>query len=365
MLDLDSKLGENHINSSGIRVRNLHYNLGLAEVADFSGLKDLVDESGNTFLTNLYFNSTMQLSQKTTMVAGISIPYFALSKEAIVEPRIAITRRLNDRTKIGVAYGKHSRIEPLHYYFIKNDRGQLINHELELTKAHHITGSFQWNIAEKSMLKVEPYYQHLFDIPILEDGYRSLINLDNEWFIDDALANSGKGRNIGVDITWEKYIENGFYGLVTTSIFDSKYKTKLLSWTDTRFNTGFVANVLMGKEFQFGTKKNRFFSINYRMNYQAGAPYTPVDESNSLMTGEILYQESSPYSRRFDHAMVHHFTVNYSVAREKVTHALSLKVINAGGYKEFESFRIHLRDQTIVPYREALVIPNLSYKITF
>ena len=51
----------------------------------------------------------------------------------------------------------------------------------------------------------------------------SLINL-NEGSTTIREKNSGTGRNYGIEFTLEEYFSNSWYMMLTTSIYDSKYR---------------------------------------------------------------------------------------------------------------------------------------------
>jgi len=361
--NISSKFGLKHLNVTGFDVRVLDYDLGLSEARQ-QGLAPIVDDQGASVLSAFHSSSSVALTPQTSLVGGFSTQYFALNREFLVEPRLSLSHLIKEGLKLSVAYGKHSRLEPLHYYFIQDDRGASVNQDLELSKAHHYVLSLQWNPSKAYMVKIEPYYQRLYDIPFDDRTGRSFLNLQNDWFLDNPLMNKGRGKNLGIDLTVEKYINNGLYGLFTASIFDSRY---LLdgTWFNTRYNSRYLANFLVGKEFQVGQKGNKILSINSRASYQGGQPYTPVDLKQSLAAGEIILEDSRPFTERFDPSLILHFTINYVVSRPSASHAFSLKVLNAGGYKEFVDFRINHSTQRVDTYREALVIPNLSYRISF
>ena len=365
-LELNSKPGKKHNNYTGLKWRSLHYNLRLQEVNNGGSLLNTVDDKGRSSITTFYSSSLIQISPKLSLIAGFNSQYFALTDELLFEPRFSLSVQKNSQLKFSAGYGLHSRLEPLQYYFTRNISGALINQNVKSSKAHHLVASVLWSPAENYLIKIEPYYQFLFDIPVTEDHRLSFINLENEWFLNDRLLNTGVGQNLGIDFTLERYINRGFYGLFTCSIFNSQFKTdRKNDWLNTRFNSHFIANLLLGKEFILGSKQTKRLGINYRIAYQGGTPYTPVIENTSLTTGEIVFDSNQPFALRFPGAVVHHFTINYSISRPGTTHQISLKVLNAGSYKEFENFRINLISQEIEEYREALIIPNLSYKISF
>ena len=88
-------------------------------------------------------------------------------------------------------------------------------------------GSYDYNISTSLHLKTEVYYQKLTNVPVetSSSGF-SLLN-EGAGFGEekkDSLVNNGKGKNMGVEFTLEKYFTKGSYFLITTSLFDSKYK---------------------------------------------------------------------------------------------------------------------------------------------
>ncbi len=66
----------------------------------------------------------------------------------------------------------------------------------------------------------------------------------------DSLVNNGTGRNYGVELTVERFFHESYYFLVTTSLFDSRYKGSDGISRNTAFNTRYVLNALAGKEWR-------------------------------------------------------------------------------------------------------------------
>src|SRR5207253_1077472 len=99
------------------------------------------------------------------------------------------------------------------------------NKNLGFTRSHHFVLSYNYAFSNTLKLKTEVYYQQLFNIPVGNSDTSTLavINI-NEGYLTDALVNKGKGRNYGVEISLEKNLTNGFYYMLSTSIYQSKYK---------------------------------------------------------------------------------------------------------------------------------------------
>ena len=92
--------------------------------------------------------------------------------------------------KISVAYGNHGKTEPLRIYLmdVETDDGlSQPNKKLKTTKAHHYILSYDWKISEKMLLRLEPYYQKLYNVPVIPDSSFSMINYNNEIFFISEL----------------------------------------------------------------------------------------------------------------------------------------------------------------------------------
>ncbi|MFT3682131.1 MAG: TonB-dependent receptor [Ferruginibacter sp.] len=365
---INTKFSAVHTNKTGITVTNMVYNLLLKE-ANPSGtpLSTIVNEKGNSMLLNVYSSSSFRLSSSVLFNAGINAQWFTLNGHYGVEPRLGLKYQLTDGHSLGFAYGLHSRLERLNYYFTKPSTGsnELHNKNLDFTKAHHFVLSYDWNISQSMHIKIEPYYQQLFNVPVIADSSYSFINLENDWFLDKKLQNTGKGRNMGIDITIEKYLTRGFYYLVSTSVFDSKYKGGDGVWRNTRFNRNYLFNVLAGKEWYVGRENKNVVGLNLRISYQGGDHYIPVNETASIAKQDIVYDAMHAFEKSTDPLLFTHFTFTYKKNKKRSSHEWALKIINATSQQEFYGHRYNFIKQRVEVNQEALIVPNLSYKIEF
>ena len=365
---LNTKFSSRHTNRSGIVLTGLMYDMLLRQ-APTSGepLQTDVNEHGFSMLLTAYTSSIINFAHNMTAVVGLNGQLFTLNKHYTIEPRISLKWQFRPNQSIAVAYGNHSRLERINYYFTKNyaHNNVLYNKNLDFTKAHHFVISYDWSIRDNLHLKVEPYLQLIYDVPVVPDSSFSFINLQNDWFFNHKLVNQGKGRNIGVDFTLEQYLTKGFYFMVTASIFDSKYKGGDRIWRDTRYDRNFLFNFLTGKEWQTGKNKANVFGLNVRLSYQGGDHYVPVDLAASVAAKDVVYDGSNAFLPQLPAAFTTYFTAIYKINRKKVAHEISLKVINATMYKEFENFRYNYVKNTVDMQTQMIFIPNLSYKIDF
>lgn len=363
---INTKFSTHHTNKTGFTATNMRYNLLLKE-ENQSALQTLADENGNSNLLNACSNSTLNFNDKLVMNIGIAAQLFSLNNKYTIEPRLGAKYQINASQSVSLAYGLHSRLEPINYYFSKNLQygHNPINKEMDFTKAHHIVLGYDYSIAENLHLKIETYYQNLFNVPVVKGSSFSFINLQNDWFLNDKLENTGKGKNYGIDISLDKYMTNGFYYMFTTSLFNSQYLGGDNSWRNTRYNRNFVFNFLAGKEWQLGNDKQKVLGLNVRTSYQGGDRYSPIDAAKSITSQQVEFEEDKAFSKQISPSFTTHFTIIYRKNKPKSTSEWAFKVLNATMFKEFYGFQYNYKTQTVTEHRETIFIPNLSYKIQF
>ncbi len=363
---LNTKFGARHTNKSGFVMTNMNYNLLLKNaITTGTPLQTLVNESGNSTLVAAYSNSMVNVNDKITLNIGINGQWFAYNNVWSLEPRAGIKYRFAPEQTLSLAYGLHSRLERLNYYFIKDNQSQYVNKKLGFTRAHHLVLGYGISTSEFTHFKVEAYFQQLFDVPVMAGNSFSLINQQNNWFLSEQLQNTGKGRNYGLDITFEKYLSKGFYYMATASLFNSEYQGGDKVWRDTRYNRNFALNFLIGKEWLLGKNKNQILSLNARLSFQGGDHYSPINTAASVVSQSVIFDETQAFSQQYKPAFTSHFTASYKLNKKKTAHEFALKIINLTQFKEYLGFQYNYQTQTVDPKREAVFIPNLSYKIDF
>jgi hypothetical protein len=365
---LNKTFGVTHTNKTGILLTGMWYNL-LLNKSDKVGtpLKEIVNSDGFSFLLSAYSNSSISLSDKLLMNVGINTQFFTLNNNFTVEPRIGLRYEIKQNHSLGVAYGLHSRLEQLNFYFNNSlsTNQKTVNKNLDFTKAHHFVLSYDWNISDLVHLKIEPYYQQLFAVPVTAKGSFSVLNLQTDWFFAEKLQNTGEGKNYGIDLTLEKYMSNGYYYLLTASAFKSEYKGGDNIWRSTRFDRNYVFNFLVGKEWQVGVNKQNTFSLNTKLSYQGGNRYSPINVAASNLAKEPVFDETNAYQMQMEPAFNMHFTASFKKNKQNSSREIALKIVNLTGQSDFNGFKYNFINKAVDKDLASVVLPNLSYKIEF
>lgn len=364
----DKKYSAKHTNKTGVAFTHMNYNMDLG-VAPFVGkeLESVSQGKGNTNLISAYSSSLFALSSKVSTTIGVNGQILTLNNQWTIEPRLSIRWQSSSKSSLALAYGLHSRMEKMDVYYVKDQQTkQALNKELDFTKTHHVSLSYQYKITENMNLKVEPYFQYLFDVPVIADSSYSVLNR-SLFYVQEALVNTGKGRNYGLDLTLEKYLTKGLYYMVTASVFDSRYSGGNGVWFNTKYNRRFVLNGLVGKEWTMGGQQRNLLSVNLKLTLQGGNRYTPVDEAASLNhpDKEIQYDETKAYSRQFAPMFLANYSISYRMNRSKRSHEFAVKWLNASRTKEYYEHAYSVKNNRIEAKKQATSLFNVLYRIDF
>lgn len=365
---VNKKFNARHTNKTGILLTGMKYDILLNNsLALGVPLQEIVNADGFSTVISGYSSSSINLTNNLQMNMGINAQVFTLNNHYTIEPRIGIRQQLGKNQSIGLAYGLHSRLEKLNYYFNNSlSTGEVaVNKDLDFTKAHHLVLSYDLNITDLIHLKIEPYFQQVFSVPVIADSSFSFINLQNDLFFGEKLENTGEGRNYGLDLTLEKYISKGYYYLFTASLFNSESKAGDQVWRSTRFNRNYVVNFLIGKEWQLGKNNQNTLSLNTRVTYQGGNRYSPINEVASKLAKTIVYDETKAFELQAPSALNVHFTASYKVNKKKSSREIALKILNVTRQPDFKGYQYNQIKNTIDKDLASVLIPNLSYKIEF
>lgn len=325
------------------------------------------ESKGNTGLTRFYTNHKIALSNRLSAVAGMNIMWFNLNDQLIFEPRVSMQYKTTASSTVSVAYSMNSRKEAIDTYFVTMaDKNP--NKDLGLTRSHYISASFAQRLGENAMLKIEPYWQWLFDVPVEQGTTYSIIN-HRKFFQDRALVNEGAGRNYGIDLTLERYLKDGFYGMFTATLFKSEYRDAQKEWHHSRHDRGFITNILGGKEWMVGHARKNVFGINGRLTLMGGDRYTPIPadltyEDVMERPDKSIPEEdgADPYNKEMKMNVGYAFSVKYTINKKRTSHHFILEYLQM---RTFHGQTFDLKTHEVVNKYTSLTFPNIAYRVEF
>ena len=364
------KFSSRYTMQNGFEHRHMDFRTWMDYIKVVGGpLYRVFESNGSTGLTRLYTNHKIALSQRLSTVAGINVMWFNLNNQVLVEPRISFQYKTSASSTLSIAYAMNSRKEAIDTYFVLNTNSQEpnVNKDLGLTRSHHISASFAQRLGENAMLKIEPYWQWLFDVPVEQGTTYSVIN-HNLFYQDRALVNKGAGRNYGIDLTLERYLKDGLYGMFTATLFKSEYRDAQGEWHHTRHDRGYITNILGGKEWMVGKSRKNVFGINGRLTLMGGDRYTPMvagttyEEVAQRPDRTIPQDGANPFSAQMNMNVGYAFSVKYTINKHHSAHHFILEYLQMRSFQG-QTFDIHTHE--LVDQFTSLTFPNIAYRLEF
>ena len=339
-----------------------------------------VKENGYTFLTQAYVEGTYRPATWLTVNAGINGQFFALNQSFSFDPRISLSYKINPKHEVNIGYGLHSQTQGLEIYLTKQWSQAVVgphypNKKLKMTKAHHFVVGYQWKISSSTRLKVETYYQYLYNLPVdYHRPYYCLVNLDGLDFnkYGQVYVSDGLGENLGIEFTFERFLSHGWYYLTTFSLFDSKYMSTddIANVRNTRYNGNYVLNLVGGKEFQLSKLKssdrNRWvLGADGKFVLAGGQRYIPVDISSSNEEHKIVYRYDLAYEPQLPYYMRADLKVWVKINQQKTTHEFGIEARNLTNRKNVHQYRYDFNVKTMVTTYQTGLLPLAYYRLTF
>lgn len=366
---LNKRINTRHVNRTGITITGLLYDLDYKVSPDYGldkPMEQISKGKGESSVLSAFSTSMIDINDYLTASIGLTTQFFTLNNNWTLEPRLALKWKMRPEQSLGLSYGMFSRRERLDYYFVEREDNGVTesNRYLDFSHSHHFGLTYHKKLSPLLSLKVEPYYQYLYNIPV-EDGTSFSIINHTIFYMDRILKNDGKGKNYGVDVTLEKFMDKGLYYMMTGSLFKSKYMGGDGIWRDTRLDRGYLVNFLTGKEWLVGKQRQNIFNVNVRLFLHGGDRYTPIDEERSKETKDVELDEKKAFSEKYDPAINADLSLSYKMNKQKLSHEFSLKVLNIGGITGMHFYQYNEKTNQIEKEKAFGIIPNISYKIQF
>ncbi len=393
-----NKLSPRHLLKVGVYNQRRYYNL--RDSVHFSS--DTITFLNQTFITEPYwYNITndkgatyfiqpfaqwqFRINEKTTLNTGIHSQFFTLNNTYAIEPRAGIKYQIGKKTSIALAYGLHNQLAPNRLFFrqLTDDSGNTIvdsegntvipNRDLEMTRSNHFVLALDQNIGPNTRLKIETYYQLIDNAPVQNiTTYYSVLNYGANYdlIFPDTLINNGTGQNYGVELTLERFLNNGFYYLFTGSLYQSTYKGSDGIERNTAFNGNYTSNFLIGKEIELNskqkqTKANNRLIVDVKFTLNGGQRYIPIDEEESRVNNRAVYDFDNAFDPQYADYMRMDLKLGYKRNGKKITQEWSVNLQNLTNRRNIfqqvyneTTFKVETRYQTGF-------LPIVQYKILF
>jgi len=332
-------------------------------------LLERINTTGNTSTQQVFGQWQYKPSNNVAINAGLHYLHLSLNNTSSLEPRLSAKWNITNKTSVAIGYGLHSQLQIWGVYFARqaNTDGTFSspNQDLGFTKAHHYVVSFGHRLSKNLLLKTELYYQQLFNVPVSTKDSSTFSTLNIiDGYVLDPLVNKGKGRNYGVEISLERYLQNYFYLTLSNSIYQSKYTALDGVERNTRFNGNYIITLIGGKDF-VSTNSKKTFGVNVKTIYAGGLRTTPIDLAASEAKGYTVFDEYNAYTLRNPNYFRADLRLSMKWNKRHITSTLSLDIQNLTNRLNVYNQYFDEDENKVVTNYQTGLIPVLNYKIEF
>jgi hypothetical protein len=292
-----------------------------------------MDFKGETSLARGYAEWQYRPTEKLTINSGVYSQYFLYNERSTIEPRVGARYKLTDKQSLNFGTGLHSQLQPITIYFNREEDANGLpiakNKNLDFNKAAHFVLGHDYQLTKNLRLKTEVYYQYLYKIAVDNDSSSfSVLNVGADFVIPNNgnLVNKGTGNNYGLEITLERFLDKGFYFLLTSSLFQSTYVASDGKERNTAFNGNYVFNLLTGKEWKVG--KSNAITVDFKTTYAGGRWYSPILLDESIAQHKEVRDLGNAFSEQYKPYFRADFKIGFRMNRKGFAQAFYFDIRN-------------------------------------
>jgi len=331
-----------------------------------------LDNSGTMGFARLFTEWQHRFSDDLSVSTGLHSSRLLLNDNYSVEPRLGLKWEFVKGQSLNLGAGMHSQTQMKAVYFSQRLTDTLnmvyekTNRDLDFSRSIHLVAGYDRLLGDEHRMKLEVYYQRLYNIPVA--WRRPEFSLMNQgggysFHLYDNMENSGTGENKGIELTLEKFLNKGFYYLVTASVFDAGYRGYDGVWRNSAFNNNFVFNALTGYEWRVGSKS--LLSVDLKMVYAGGHRKLPVDEEQSLADNTLRFKWSESYNERFPDYFRLNGRITFRLNRNSFDHEWGLDLQNITNKENIFIETWDNNKKEIVTHYQMGFMPMMTYRIYF
>ncbi|MBL7998204.1 MAG: TonB-dependent receptor [Candidatus Kapabacteria bacterium] len=237
---------------------------------------------GPSFVTSLreqmvggFAQLSYPLSEFLTWNAGVRADYFSMSNHVAVQPRSTLEVHITPQSRLSFSIGMYAQRLPLIQLAAMQQDATV-----DWLRASHIVVGYTSLLDEDIQFRAEAYYKHYTDAPTDSAvPYRFLLDeslYGNEIVLPRVnLQYNGIARSYGFEVSVQKKLKNGLYGMASFAAWRSQYKDLLNVWRNRVYDNRFSLSV------ECGYKISETFELSARWIYAGGTPYTPFNTAES------------------------------------------------------------------------------------
>lgn len=322
----------------------------------YSSQSDLFQDI-SSWIVQPFAQYNTSLGAKASLTVGLHYLNYALNNTASLEPRANLGFELSPKSEVNLSYGRHSQLFSSLLY--------AGNEDLNPTLSDHYVLGYDLKLKKSASFSAELYYQSLSnDLANTGLSHLSGVNLTDYLNLDiRSLNNDGKSRNYGIELNYNKYLDNGFFALVNTTFYKSEYMAGDGEYYESKYSGNHIVNLTIGKE--WGISKDRIIGLNTRIVWMGGFRNYQIDEQASVFQARTVFDYDIALTDKRADFFRPDIRIYLKKSKAKLNSMWSIDIQNVANYQN-ESFDYYdaFQGKIITKYQLGL-IPMLNYRWEF
>ena len=232
-----------------------------------------------TMKSALYASLGWSLFKRVNATVGIRGDYSSTHNVFHLSPRLSGSIHLSQKVSLTGGFGVFYQTVPMRFMAFYPEHIAL----KDVGATHTTLGMEYVDGSTKLTLEAfEKRYRNLLIDPDQPQYLAHELAIDT-YYYPDVLTNAGRGFARGMELLVQKKLVQRLHGLVSVTVFTSRYRDLNGVWRNSGFKTPYIVNVLAGY------KPNKLWEFGIRWTALGGRPTTPFDRELSRLAGRIVY----------------------------------------------------------------------------
>ncbi|HMQ47482.1 MAG TPA: TonB-dependent receptor [Saprospiraceae bacterium] len=284
-----------------------------------------------------------------------------------LEPRLELSFTPSTQDHVSLAYGLSGQIQNIYYH-------QALPRNTPPNKANQLVLGYERQFPYHTSLSVEVFYYWLFDVASYLDLNQGILSVLNDlqpeairssltpdvFFYKFNNTSLSEIKNYGLDISYKRLMNDGFFYTLNASIFDVQYRFE--QSLSARYDARFVSSAVAGKEW-LKTKsedKTTGWGFNLSAYYRGGfreLTFIGLTDNQPIYETPV-FNEVLPNFFRLDMRLYRKWN------RKQYNTSLALDIQNLSNYQNVAyTYYDRIKGEVVERYQLSL-IPILTYRVS-
>lgn len=300
-----------------------------------------------------FVDFSSRIGKKWAYSLGFRANYFSFTNKLSLEPTAMIQRKMGQSASLQLTYSRQSQLLSPPQYFINNNN-IYYNKDKDFIKSDNLNLTFNKRFSNNIQLSATAFGQFYNNIFVIEPQFPPT----DYWSILDGLGDAsyyggqgGKAQSIGIEANIQQNNRNGWFWQANATLFDATFKEPYRT-RSMGYNSKFIFNGYVGKEWALGSHQNRFLGVGSRTVLRGGN-WQHIPNKFTYISGQVgnyIRSDLNVYVKR---------------NRKNWSSTLQLDIQNVTNRENEQYYYFDSFTQKQTPQYQLGLLPNLSYKVSF